>query len=144
MLSILYMLCIITPDYTQANFTVRSILDQLYTLANSQTEQARYLAKPCEGFGLIIAGFVALNLLRLSGPTIPHISTLRNASCVTTRPRTSRMAIRPWAARRAVARCPSPSGATRKLGVKLTTLGLRINSLGTIRSMRNAGTSTPD
>ena len=71
MLSILYMLCIITPDYTQANFTARSILDQLYTLANSQTEQARYFAKTREAYGLIIAGCRSAEFVAPSHPDVP-------------------------------------------------------------------------
>ena len=48
---------------------IRLLLDHLYSLANIETEQACNLAKPCEACSLIIAGFVALDLLGLHTQT---------------------------------------------------------------------------
>ena len=50
-------------------FAIRLLLDHLYSLANIETEQACNLAKPCETCCLIIAGFVALDLLLLHTQT---------------------------------------------------------------------------
>src|SRR5580658_1668914 len=47
----------------------RLLLDHLYCVANIETEQACNLAKPCEAGSLIIAGFVALDLLGLHTQT---------------------------------------------------------------------------
>ena len=50
-------------------FAIPLLLDHLYSVANTETEQACDLAKPCEACSLIIAGFVALDLLRLHTQT---------------------------------------------------------------------------
>jgi hypothetical protein len=49
-------------------FAIRLLLDHLYSLAKIETEQACNLAKPSEACSLIIAGFVALDLLWASHP----------------------------------------------------------------------------
>jgi hypothetical protein len=48
---------------------IRLLPDHLYSVANFETEQACYFAKPYEACSLIIAGFVALDLLGLHTQT---------------------------------------------------------------------------
>jgi hypothetical protein len=62
------MLCIITPDYTQGHFIPPSVLDQLYAFANVDRASARS-REAVRSFGLKIAGFVALDLLRVHTQT---------------------------------------------------------------------------